>query len=90
MVESRCGILCSKCQFLKDGVCEGCLKITKPFWGDVCVIKQSCETKGHDHCGQCSSFPCAQLTAFSYDQKQGDDGKRIRQCEAWKKEESNL
>lgn len=84
MIESRCGIKCSECEFRESMGCLGCLHIKKPFWGEQCVIKDSCESKGHDHCGQCQLFPCDQLNAFAYDEKQGDDGLRIKQCQLWK------
>lgn len=86
MVESRCGIKCSECKFKLEGTCAGCLNIQKPFWGDACNIKNSCEEKGHAHCGECKNFPCENLKQFAYDPQQGDDGKRIKQCESWKKE----
>lgn len=46
MVESRCGILCSKlgCKE-KFGVdCKWCVNIGKPFWGE-CPVKSCCEGK---------------------------------------------
>ena len=58
------------------------------IWSDKCVIKDSCESKGHQHCGMCETFPCDQLKAFAYDEKQGDDGKRIQQCQVWKDEKA--
>ncbi|MFZ2537606.1 MAG: hypothetical protein WAX04_01735 [Oscillospiraceae bacterium] len=36
-----------------------------------------------EHCGQCNEFPCALLKQFSYDEEQGDNGKRIEQCKNW-------
>ena len=81
MVESRCGILCNQCEYLEQ--CGGCIKISKPFWGDSCPVKDCCEGRGHDHCGQCSEFPCELLNKFAYDKEQGDDGKRIRTCRRW-------
>ncbi len=35
MVESRCGILCSKFEYKEPMKCDGCTNITKPFWGVV-------------------------------------------------------
>lgn len=87
MIESRCGILCSQCEYKEQMGCPGCLNITKPFWGDNCMIKDSCESKGYKHCGMCGTFPCEQLKAFAYDEKQGDDGKRIDQCQIWKEQD---
>ncbi len=82
-VESRCGIQCSACHFKEEQVCTGCLKITKPFWGDVCPIKNCVEEKKFSCCGECQSFPCDLLKSFSYDEKQGDNGKRIENCTMW-------
>lgn len=86
MIESRCGILCSECGYKEQMGCQGCVHIDKPFWGDICPLKTCCEAKELEHCGQCSEFPCEVLKQFAYDEKQGDDGKRIRQCECWAKE----
>jgi len=82
MIESRCGILCSKCEYIEQ--CGGgCTKITKPFWGDCCPVKDCCEGRGHEHCGQCAEFPCDLLNEFAYDKEQGDDGLRIETCRKW-------
>lgn len=79
-VESRCGILCSECGM--NG-CKGCTNISDPFWGS-CPVKNCCEGKKKQHCGQCGQFPCDLLTGFSYDKENGDNGKRIEQCRKWK------
>lgn len=86
MVESRCGILCSACPYQEQMGCKGCVIINQPFWGDSCPVKQCCETRNHEHCGQCGEFPCDLLNQFAYDKEQGDDGKRIAQCKCWMKE----
>ena len=83
VIESRCGLLCSKCEFREVENCKGCLNLNKPFWGETCPIKSCCEKKEHSHCGQCAEFPCDLLKEFSYDKEQGDNGKRIEQCKAW-------
>jgi len=82
VIESRCGIECSKCPYQESHGCVGCLKIEKPFWGD-CPIKSCCESKGQQNCGQCSSFPCQKLKDFAYDKEQGDNGLRIETCKKW-------
>lgn len=84
MIESRCGILCSECDFLKKEECAGCTNIDRPFWGESCSVKSCCEEKQNGHCGECIQFPCDTLKQFAYDEQQGDDGKRIKQCEIWK------
>lgn len=89
MVESRCGILCSKlgCKELFDVDCKGCVNIDKPFWGE-CKVKICCEEKNLEHCGLCSDFSCQLLKSFAYDKEQGDNGMRICQCEEWAKKEN--
>lgn len=83
MAESRCGILCSECGYREQINCGGCIAIQKPFWGDECPVKSCCENKGKEHCGECAEFPCGLLKQFAYDEKQGDNGKRIEQCKKW-------
>ena len=83
-IESRCGILCSECAYREQMGCKGCVHIQKPFWGEVCPVKACSEEKGQEHCGQCQDFPCDLLHQFAYDEKQGDNGKRIEQCKVWK------
>ena len=83
MVESRCGILCSTCRYREKVGCQGCLIITKPFWGNSCPLKSCCEERKLEHCGLCPDFPCATLTEFSYAEKEGDNGKRIEHCKQW-------
>lgn len=61
MIESRCGILCSSCGYKEEMGCKGCVHIDKPFWGDGCPVKTCCETREHEHCGQCGDFPCELL-----------------------------
>ena len=84
MIESRCGLLCGECQYRTQIPCPGCTRMVKPFWGDSCPVKACCEGKQHAHCGECSEFPCGLLRQFAFDKEQGDDGKRITQCEAWR------
>ena len=82
MVESRCGILCSKCKYREEAGCKGCVNIDKPFWG-VCSVKLCCEERALEHCGKCGEFPCDMLNQFAYDKEQGDKGRRIEQCKKW-------
>ena len=83
-VESRCGIECSKCHFKQEEkICQGCLNITQPFWGEVCPIKKCREDKMVSCCGECSDFPCDLLKSFAYDKEQGDGGERIENCARW-------
>lgn len=83
MMESRCGLLCGQCSFREQANCSGCVQIRKPFWGESCPVKNCCEGKKHGHCGECAEFPCAVLHQFAYDEKQGDNGRRIEQCRCW-------
>lgn len=88
MSESRCGLLCSECSYREAMNCQGCTKISKPFWGEVCPVKACCEEKALEHCGLCQQFPCALLHQFAYDKDQGDNGKRIEQCRCWCQKET--
>ena len=81
-MESKCGILCSKCNWKKTEKCKGCANIDNPFWG-VCPVKSCCEGKKLKHCGECNEFPCTQLNDFAYDEKEGDCGVRLDQCKIW-------
>lgn len=83
-VQSHCGILCDECAYKKETGCKGCTFIDKPFWGEKCPVMDCCRNKRSEHCGECEQFPCSLLHSFAYDKEQGDDGKRIEQCKAWK------
>ncbi len=83
MIESRCGLKCSECEYRVKMKCKGCIHIDKPFWGESCLIKKCCENKSLNHCGLCIQFPCEVLKQFAYDEKQGDNGQRIEQCKKW-------
>ena len=83
MIESRCGIVCTECEYSRKMNCGGCVHIEKPFWGDTCPVKHCCESKGLLHCGACGDFPCNLLNQFAYDKEQGDNGQRIEQCREW-------
>ncbi len=83
MIESRCGVVCSECEYKEEMNCKGCIHIKKPFWGESCPIKDCCEGKTLENCGQCNDFPCELLNSFAYDKEQGDEGKRIEQCKKW-------
>ena len=88
MVKSRCGIVCDT-QTCKEafGVdCPGCLHIGKPIWGDCCPVKDCCEGKNRNHCGECEDFPCELLKRFAYNKEHGSgDGAMIAQCKEWAK-----
>ncbi len=42
MIQSRCGILCSECEYRDKVNCNGCVAIENPFWGE-CPVKKCCE-----------------------------------------------
>jgi hypothetical protein len=80
---ARCGIDCEACKYREQMNCPGCPATGgKPFWGE-CQVARCCIGKGHEHCGQCAEFPCELLKKFAYDPEQGDNGRRIRNLEAW-------
>ena len=86
MIESRCGIRCGECGYREETGCRGCTAIEKPFWGETCPVKTCCESRGLENCGWCDGFPCELLIQFSFDESQGDGGRRIEQCRAWRGE----
>ena len=53
IIESRCGVCCTKC----NDACRGCFTINDPEWG-TCEVKHCCEDMGYQYCGECSQFPC--------------------------------
>lgn len=83
MVQSRCGLLCSECAYREQMGCSGCVQMEKPFWADSCPVKSCCETRGQEHCGECTDFACDLLHKFAYNMEQSDNGKRIEQCKMW-------
>ena len=82
MIQSRCGIYCFECKYQESMGCKGCINIENPFWGK-CKVKECCEEKLLNHCGECSEFPCELLMSFSYDKNEGDNGVRITHCKMW-------
>ena len=89
MVDSRCGLHCTGCEFVENCGCGGCIKTNgHPFYGE-CSVAICCQEKGVTHCGQCPQFPCQQLKEYSEDKEHGDNppGARIEQCRRWKEEE---
>lgn len=49
MIESRCGLRCSDCNFRESMGCKGCVNMDKPFWADSCPVKSCCEKEGLQH-----------------------------------------
>lgn len=92
MVESRCGLLCSECAYREPFNCGGCVQTDgRPFHGE-CPVAVCCQSKKHDHCGQCANMPCKQLYAYSYlDKEHGDNppGARIEVLKKWREKENN-
>ena len=65
MVESRCGLLCSACQFKATHGCKGCVEtMGNPFYGS-CPIAACCQDRGYAHCGNCPDMPCQALYDYS-------------------------
>lgn len=85
MAESRCGLLCSQCEFRASMGCGMCVNSPAPFHG-ACAVKNCCEEKGLEYCGTCSQFPCQLLKEYAYDPEHGDNGARIIQCQNWRGE----
>lgn len=85
MIDSRCGLLCSKCSYKTTHGCNGCIESNGvPFHGS-CSLAKCCQEKNIIHCGQCLQFPCNKLRMYSCDPLHGDNphGARIEQCKKW-------
>lgn len=92
MVDSRCGLLCSKCTYREPCNCGGCIETNgHPFHGE-CHIAVCCQTKGYSHCGQCPVMPCEQLYNYSCDGGEHSDnppGARLEILREWTKKENS-
>ena len=86
-IQSRCGLLCTWCQYKESHGCGGCIETNgRPFHGE-CPIAICCQDKGYAHCGECPDMPCEKLREYSYDDTEHGDkppGARISVCRAWK------
>ena len=83
---ARCGTYCGDCEYRVKTNCPGCIQaMGKMFWGE-CRVAKCCLAKELDNCGFCDNFPCDLLKEFAYDKEQGDNGERIRNLEAWKRD----
>lgn len=83
MNESRCGLLCSECEWVPKTNCPGCIAAHgRPFHGEN-PVAICCESRNLEHCGQCPDFPCEQLNAYAYDKEHGDNGARIEMLKQW-------
>lgn len=88
MVETYCGLICTGCEYKEKTNCGGCVATQgNPFHGE-CQLAKCCISKKHNHCGECSDFPCELLVSFSNDEEYGDKpkGKRIEQLKKWNNE----
>lgn len=87
MIDSRCGLHCTGCEYKETNDCKGCIETNgNPFHGE-CPVAACCQEKGLIHCGQCPDIPCELLTQYSCDPVHGDSpqGARIDQCRLWQK-----
>ncbi len=85
MIDSKCGLHCSTCEFKSTCGCGGCIQTNgHPFYGE-CSLAKCCQEKGVTYCGECKEFPCEFLKKFSCDPEHGDTpkGARIEECKKW-------
>lgn len=84
MFESRCGVSCNSCERKEQVNCRGCINMSAPFWGGECKVKNCCEEKTLNHCGECFNFPCNMLSNMGKDQG-FDPTIKIENCRKWAK-----
>ena len=86
MVDSRCGLHCTGCEWKESCGCGGCIEtMGHPFHGE-CPIAVCCQDKGYLYCGECNIIPCDKLYSYSYlDSEHGDkpQGARVEVCRRW-------
>lgn len=85
MIDSRCGLHCTGCEFKDSCGCGGCIETSgHPFHGE-CPVAVCCQNRGLTHCGECPDIPCELLMQYSCDPEHGDNpcGARIEQCRRW-------
>ena len=58
-----CGVDCSVCPDYLAGKCSNCRNTVWPE-GDACMPAACCGEKGILCCGDCESFPCAEMAGF--------------------------
>ena len=58
-----CGVDCSVCADFTGGKCPGCRQ-TEWKEGDECLPVACCGKKGLSFCGECSAFPCGEMSGF--------------------------
>lgn len=46
-------------------------------------VRKEVESRCGIKCSECENFPCDLLKSFAYDEKQGDNGKQIENCNMW-------
>ena len=79
MVDSRCGLHCTGCEYKETCGCGGCIETNgHPFHGE-CPVAVCCQNKGIVHCGGCPDIPCELLTRYSCDPEQAT---RLREPES--------
>lgn len=57
MIESRCGLLCSECEYKVQMNCGGCVHIKKPFWGESCRLRPVVNQKKRNTAATAVNFP---------------------------------
>ena len=81
MIDTRCGLRCEGCEFIKSHSCGGCIATRgNPFHGE-CPVAVCCQNRGLTHCGECPELPCALLDEYSCEDT--PPGTRIEQCRKW-------
>ncbi len=88
MIDSRCGLHCTGCEWKESHGCGGCIETGgHPFHGE-CPVAACCQEKSFVHCGECANIPCELLTEYSCHPEHGDKpaGARIEQCKVWAKQ----
>lgn len=77
-----CGMpcaLCSRHHISGESRCLGCSQ--GGYYTDVCKAYSCCRERGLLHCGECQSYPCAQLGKMSDFRDLDTGGAKCKNCE---------
>ncbi len=57
MIDARCGLHCTRCEYKDTCGCGGCIETTGHPFHSECPVAV-CQNKGIVHCGECADIPC--------------------------------
>lgn len=84
--DTYCGLSCKDCKYKETANCGGCIATQGNPFNGKCEVAECAKSRGKRFCGECENIPCDILKRYSFDKEQGDNGKRIENCQRIKAE----